>query len=186
MNTIFAAVLALWLFLWCWLSTNKAVYQTATTGSGGLTSLGQSTTFTGGYEWFVIDNSTELALDYQVSGVITTGTTPTANTEIRIYAVASYDGSTWPDVFDGTPSAETITNAGVGTGFLVLAKVIQVTAATSNVGMPFFFTVASLFGGTVPKKVAFFVTHNTGANNLNGTAGNHTYAYVPYDTTNSA
>lgn len=186
MNFLYSSVLVLWLALWAWLSTNKVVYQTGGSGNGGLTSLGQSTTFTAGYEWFVIDNTTELALDYQVSGVITTGTTPTANTEIRIYAVPSYDGSTWPDVFDGTASAETVTNAGVASGFMVLAKVIQVTAATSNVGMPFFFTVAGLFGGTVPKKVAFFVTHNTGANNLNGTAGNHTYAYVPYDTTNSA
>ncbi|MFO0801463.1 MAG: hypothetical protein U0804_28695 [Gemmataceae bacterium] len=185
MNTIFAAILALWLFLWAWLSTNKAVYQTGTSSSGGLTSLASSSTFLAGYEWFVVDNTTELALDYQIQGNITVGTTPTANTEIRLYVVASFDGSTWPDVFDGTASAETVTNAGVMSGFMVLAKVIQVTATTSNVAMPFSFTVASLFGGTVPKKFVVYVAHNTGVN-LNATAGNHTYLYTPYDTTNSA
>lgn len=185
MNTIFAAVLALWLFLWCWLSTNKAVYQTGTSSSGGLTSLASSSTFLAGYEWFVIDNSTELALDYHVQGNIMVGTTPTANTEIRVYCVASSDGSTWPDVFDGTPSAETVTNAGVASNCLKLAAVIQVSATTSNVAMPFQFSVASVFGGFVPKKVAVFVAHNTGVN-LNSTAGNHTYLYTPLDTTNSA
>ncbi len=179
------AALVLWLLFGLWISTNRAVYQTATSSTGGVTSLATSSTFLAGYEWFVIDNGTELALDYQVSGQIMVGTTPTANTEIRIYAVASYDGSTWPDVFDGTPSAETITNAGVMASFMKLAAVLPVTATTSNVAHPFFFTIAQLFGGTVPKKVAIYVAHNTGVN-LNSTGGNHTYAYVPYDSTNSA
>jgi len=166
-----------------WLTTNKVVYPTATSGTGGLTSLATSSTFLAGYEWFVIDNTTELALDYLVQGNIMVGTTPTINTQIRVYCVASYDGSTWPDVFDGTPSAETVTSAGVRSGFLVLACVINVDATTSNVAYPFRFSLASLFGGYVPKKTAIFVAHNTGVN-LHATAGNHTYAYAPQDTTN--
>lgn len=167
-----------------WLTTNKVTYPTATSGTGGITSLATSSTWLAGYEWFVIDNTTELALDYLVQGNIMVGTTPTANTQIRVYCVASYDGSTWPDVFDGTPSAETVTSAGVGSGFLALAAVMNVDATTSNLAYPFRFSLASLFGGYVPKKTAIFVTHNT-AVNLNSTAGNHTYAYAPQDTTNS-
>jgi len=60
------------------------------------------------------------AIDYFVDLVVRVGTSPTANTEIRIYTLASYDGSTYPDVFDGTPSAETVTSAGVRDSFMKL------------------------------------------------------------------
>lgn len=110
------------------------------------------------------------------------GTTPTINTEIRLYVVPSYDGTTWPDVFDGTPSAETVTSEGVRDGFAKLAAVLRVDATTSNRPYPFAFSIAELFGGIVPKKAVVFVAHNTGAA-LNGTAANHTYADQPvYDT----
>jgi hypothetical protein len=69
-----------------------------------------------------VDNTTELAFDFYVSGKITVGTTPTINTEIRLYLVGSYDGTTWPDVFDGTPSAETVTTAGLRDGYAKLAR----------------------------------------------------------------
>lgn len=155
----------------------KRAYGSATTGTGGITSLATSSTWLAGYEWFVIDNSSDLMLDYEVQGQVTVGTTPTSGTEIRLYAVGSYDGSTWPDVFDGTPSAETVTSAGVRDGFAKLAAVMSVDATTSDRPYPFHVgSVAALFGGNLPKKVAFFVAHNTGVN-LNGTAGNHTYAY---------
>lgn len=159
----------------------------ATTGTGGIHNLATSSTWVAGYEWFVIDDTSNLALDYDVSGTITVGTTPTANTEIRIYAVAiDVDGSTWPDVFDATPSAETITNAGmVSAGAIVLARSILVPAATSDLGYPFRFNLASLFGGKVPLKTAIFVTHNT-AVNLQNTSGNQKYAYQPrWETANT-
>lgn len=156
----------------------KLAYGTAATGTGGINSLATSSSWTAGYEWYIIDNTTDKALDREQSGKVMVGTTPTAGTEIRLYAVGSYDGTTWPDVFDGTPSAETLTSAGVGAGFLKLAAVLPVDATTSDVAHPFEFSIASLFGGIVPKKVAIFVTHNTGVN-LNATAGNQTYADQP-------
>lgn len=156
----------------------KTAYGTATTGTGGVSSLATSSTWVAGYEWFVIDNSTSLALDFQIQGQITVGTTPTANTEIRIYVVASYDGTTWPDVFDGTPSAETLTSVGVGSGFLKGPHVLFVDANTSNRAYPFFFQLSDYVGRTMPKKAVLFVTHNTGVN-LNSTDGNHTYAALP-------
>lgn len=164
------------------MASRKIAYGTAVTGSGGIHNLATSSTFLVGYEWFIIDNTSELALDWSVEGKITVGTTPTANTEIRIYLVASWDGSTWPDSFDGTGSAETITSAGVASGFIVLAKVIAVTATTSDIGHPYQFTLAALFGGSVPAKTAVFVTHNT-AVNLQNTSGNQTYSARPiYET----
>ena len=156
----------------------KTAYSTAVTGTGGVTSLASSSTWVAGYEWFVIDNTTELALDWEVEGQITVGTTPTSGTEIRLYLVCSYDGATWPDVFDGTPSAETVTSEGVRDGFAVLARRMSVDSTTTGRAYPFRFNLASVLGGIIPKKVAVFVAHNTGVN-LNSTAGNHTYAAIP-------
>lgn len=156
----------------------KQAYGTGVNGSGGPESLASSSTWMAGYEWFIIDNTTALALDYWVQGKNTVGTTPTVNTEIRIYCVGSYDGTTWPDVFDGTPSAETVTSAGVGSGFLKLAAAMSVDSTTSNRPYDFGFSLRAVMGGSLPKKVAVFVAHNTGVN-LNSTAGNHTYAYMP-------
>jgi hypothetical protein len=160
------------------MATRKIAYGTAVTGTGGVTSLASSSTWTAGYEWYLIDNSTDLAIDRFQSGQITVGTTPTANTEIRLYTVASYDGSTWPNVFDGTPSAETVTSEGVRDSFCRLAAVLRVDAATSNVAYPYQFTISQLYGGNTPKKCVVFVAHNCSAA-LNGTGGNHTYSDTP-------
>lgn len=159
------------------MATRNLSYATATSSTGGITSLASSSNWTAGYEWFVIDNSTELAIDYFVDLVIRCGTTPTVNTEIRVYLAGSYDGSTYPDVFDGTPSAETVTSAGVRDSFMKLAGVGVVDATTSDRDYPIQFNTSSFFPNP-PKKIVVFVAHNTGVN-LNATAGNHKYAYSP-------
>ena len=48
------------------MATRNLSYATATSSTGGITSLASSSNWTAGYEWFVIDNSTELAIDYFV------------------------------------------------------------------------------------------------------------------------
>ena len=163
------------------MADRKTAYGTATSGTGGINSLATSSTWLAGYEWFVIDNTTEKALDYFVDLVIRVGTTPTASTEIRVYLLASYDGSTYPDVFDGTGSAETVTSAGVRDSFMKYAGTGVVDATTSDRDYPIQFNLTSFYP-KLPKKVIVFVTHNTGVN-LNSTAGNQKYAYSPiYET----
>lgn len=162
-------------------STRKCTYGTPVTGSGGITSLGSSSDWTANYEWYIIDNSTDRASHRHQTGKIQVGTSPTANTEIRIYLVVAADGTTWPDVFDGTPSAETFTSEGVRDSFAKLAAVLRVNATTSNRDYPFDFEVRSVLG-FMPKKCAVVIAHNTGAN-LNGTAGNHTYSDQPISDT---
>lgn len=159
------------------------VYITPTSSSGGLTSLATSATWVAGYEWFTVDcaGMSPIPRDVRISGKVRVGTTPTANTEIRLYLIASEDGSTWPDVFDGTPSAETVTSVGVRDSFAKLAAVLRVDSNTTDRDYPFTFSAADVFGGSLPDTFAVFVTHNTGVN-LNSTAGNHTYMYAPqYD-----
>ena len=120
-----------------------------------------------------MDNTTTKYLDFLLAGQITVGTTPTINTEIRVYVVALMEDATWPDVFDGTGSAETVTSEGVRDGFAKLAAVMRVDATTSDRVYPFGpISVASLFGGACPKKFVIFCTHNTGVA-LNAVAGNH-------------
>lgn len=156
----------------------KLEYGSTTSSSGGLTSLATSSTWTAGYEWFVVDNSTDKYLTFRHDGKIRVGTSPTSGTEIRIYLVASNDGTNWPDVFDGTPSAETVTSEGVRDGFAKLAACLYVDSTTSNRDYFYEFSSAQVFGGALPKKYALFVAHNTGVN-LNSTAGEHTYRYTP-------
>jgi hypothetical protein len=144
-----------------------------------LASLATSSTWLAGQESTAVENSND-DLDHAVSGVIMVGTTPTANTIIEVWAYSARSISsgtpTYPDVLDGTDSAETITNAGVKYGMLRLVASLPVTATTSNVGHEFPPTsIATLFG-YMPQFWGLFVTHNTGVN-LNSTAGNHVIHY---------
>jgi hypothetical protein len=154
----------------------KLAYGTSASLTNAVASLATSSTWTAGYESAVVDNTSNLYVDYSIEGYYTVGTTPTTATEIRIYVVASWDGSSWPDVFDGTTGAETVTSEGVRDGFAKLAAVLRCDSATSNRAYPFSFTVASLFGGICPPKFVLFTAHNT-ATNFNSTGGNQVTRY---------
>jgi hypothetical protein len=157
----------------------KTAYAASSALTITLASLATSSTWLAGAESDAIDNTSNLYLDYLLAGKITVGTSPTASTEIRVYVVALAEDATYPDVFDGTGSAETVTSAGVGSGFLTLVRRILVDATTSN--QAYWFgpvSVASFFGGVLPKKFVIFVSHNSGVN-LNSTAGNHAIYITP-------
>lgn len=161
------------------MASNKIEYAASSALTISPASLATSATWVAGVESDAVDNTTNKYLDYLLAGKITVGTTPTVNTEIRVYVVALLDDSTWPDVFDGTGSAETVTSEGVRDGFAKLAAVMRVDATTSDRGYPFGpVSVASLFGGAMPKKFVVFVVHNTGVN-LNSTGGNHFVNITP-------
>ena len=158
------------------MSTVNIAYRASSTITIAPENVASSATFTAGVESAVYDNSANKDVDVLIAGTWTAGTTPTINTQVLIYAFAIRDDAPfYPDVMDGTNSAETITSAGVGQGFLKLAAVINVDATTSNrvydVGP---FSVAQLFGGVCPPKFGLFITHNTGVNS-NSTAGNHVW-----------
>ena len=163
------------------MSTN---YGTKTTIAVTLASLASSSSFLGGRESTLVDNSTDKFVDAQVKGKITVGTTPTANTNINIYVWGSdtSPASEAIDALDGTNSDETLTNSGV-LNQLRLAASISVPAATSDITYPIQpFTIAQNFGGVLPKFWGLFVAHNTGVA-LNSTGGNHEFTYtgIKYD-----
>lgn len=142
--------------------------------------LATSATFVAGVETNEIDNTANLFVDALLQGYFTVGTTPTINTNIIVYVWGSDTslGTTPLDTLDGTASAETITSAGLGRGFLKRAAVIEVDATTSDLDYAFGpVSVAALFDGRMPRFWGVFVAHNTGVN-LHATAGNHVLQYT--------
>ena len=115
-------------------------------------------------------------LDCLLQGKVTTGTSPTDAKTIEVLVVGSADGTNWPDVFDGTDSAETITSALIK-GVICKVAASMPTNNTSDRSYPFGpISVAALFGGVLPSSIAVFVTHDT-AVNLNATGSNHKITY---------
>ena len=162
----------------------KLAYPAASDLTITLASLASDTSLLTGRESATIDNSSNLYLDYLISGKITTGTSPTASRSIEVWAVGSWDGTNWPDVFDGTESAETITSSDIKASVCKFIAAMA-TSATSNVTYHFGpVSLAAAFGGVLPPKVVLFVTHST-AVALNATAGNHQIRLQPvYQTVN--
>src|SRR3990172_6984099 len=165
----------------------KIAYAASAAYTITLTGLATSSTLVAGRESSALVNTSNKYLDVLVSGQIMVGTTPTANTLIEVHAVgAVQDGGgtpTWPDVFDGTDSAETIGSVADGVAIkLNICKPIAscpVTVTTSDVPHPFApLGIRQLFGDGLPVSHVIFVTHST-AVNLNATASNHAIHHTP-------
>lgn len=164
----------------------------STTDSTALTltlaSLATSSTLVTGRASTAVVNTSDLFLDALISGQITVGTTPTANTQIQIWAYAPLkivtSTVTYPDSITGTDAAKTMTSVAIKNR-LKLVDVIAVASTTSN--RAFHFGPASLahvFNGVLPTHWGVFVTHNTGVN-LNATAGNHWIHYIGTEITSA-
>jgi hypothetical protein len=117
-----------------------------------------------------------------VSGKVSTGTSPTTARSIQVWAVGSWDGTNWPDVFDGTNSAETITSANHKNA---ICRFVAEMATDSTSDRTYHFgpvLMSSVFGGDIPPKFVLFITQNSGVA-LNATAANHQIRVQPvYDT----
>jgi hypothetical protein len=145
-----------------------------------LSALASSATFVAGRESSQVDNTTNKYVDVLVSGSVSVGTTPTANTSILVYVYGADTSlaTTAIDVLDGTDSAETLTNTGI-LNALRLGAAINVPAATTDVQyfvLPF--SVAALFGGVVPKFWGLFVAHNTAVNLRSNAINTNSFEYV--------
>lgn len=151
--------------------------QTVTFGTRTALTITLASLGNGAYrESTEVDNSSDLAVDGILHGVITVGTTPTANTTITVY-VAGSDGTT-TRVGNLTGADSTITPSGEQAQFEV-ARVIPITITTSNVGNEFYVgSIAALFGGVMPKKFSVIVLNSSGVA-LNATGGNHSINYTP-------
>ena len=150
-------------------------YGASTAITAAVESLASDTNLLAGLESAVVDNRTDGFEDHIHSGKVTTGTSPTASRSIEIWAVA-WDSNAWPDVFDGTSSAETITSADIKNA---LCKCVAVLPTNNTSDRTYHYTGVSIkqaFGGVLPSQYVLFITHNTGVA-LNATAGNHEFRY---------
>jgi hypothetical protein len=161
-------------------ATDKITYAASGAITNATASLATSAGLTAGYESATLDNSTNLYKDYAISGIVTTGTSPTAGV-IEIWCIPEKDDSTWPNVFDGTTGAETVTSRDIlmACGFLCVSIA---TSTTSDQVYPWNRQSLSAICGNTPRKCVFFTVHNT-AVNLNATGSNHElFARGTYDT----
>lgn len=162
------------------MATSTINYSANTTITMDLANLGSSATFVAGRESSQVDNTSNKFVDVLVSGTVSVGTTPTANTVIGIYVYGADSSlaTTAIDVLDGTDSAETLTNVGI-LDALKIGATIAVPANTSDVQyfvLPF--SVAALFGGVMPKFWGLFVSHNTAVNLRNNVVNTNSFEYV--------
>jgi hypothetical protein len=144
-----------------------------------LASLASDTNLLAGRESDAVNNTSNLDIDHLLSGKITTGTSPTSarQIEVWVYAPISITSGTpaYPDVMDGTDSAETVTSANIKYGALRLAWACQTDNTSDRTYYIAPVSIVSLFG-EMPPYWGVFVVHNTGVN-LNATGSNHALTY---------
>ncbi len=145
-----------------------------------LNSVASSTTWVAGWESGAIDNTSNLYLDYRVTAKITVAAASLTAGEIRLYLVGPLDDSTWPDVFDGTESVETITDTEMRDAICRLGAITATDTTNSDVYYLDCPSAAAVFGGNLPKKFVIFITQST-AQNL-AASGNQVTITGSYET----
>jgi hypothetical protein len=156
----------------------KLAYGSSAALTITLASLAESATHVTGRESTAVANSSNYQ-DELVGGKITTGTSPTAGEEIRVWVYAAVeDTPIYPDELDGTDSGETISSENIRNACLRLAEVISVDSTSDETYWFGPISVASLFGGVMPTHWGVFVTHSTDVN-LNSTGSNHAIYHTP-------
>lgn len=130
-------------------------------------SLASSTTTGAASAAAVTTSTTNNVVDYMLAVKITTGAiTPSSSTNVIIYLVGSDDGTNYAggaataEVFDGTNKAITLSATSNNMKF---AGTIQChTASIAYRSEPI--SVASIFGGILPKKWQVVIQNQTGQN----------------------
>jgi hypothetical protein len=139
-------------------------------GSTDLDSLASSTTLVAGWESAVITNSVDTHL---LSGRFKANNTAPTSGVLEVWVVPAWDiagSTTYPDVFDGTSSAETVTYRNVLRQSGRLAANFETDATANKVYEFSQIDIGALFQ-TMPKKYVVFVVHNM-VQALNATASN--------------
>lgn len=147
------------------MATINSAYSTAQTVTITLTSLGDDS-------WrqsASVDNGTNLYVDAHVGGSIQTGTSPTANNVISVYAYGTYDGTTFTGGASGSDASYTAD--GEETLFRLL-ETIQVDATSDQDYVWGPVSVASAYGGVLPETWGIVVHNDSGAA-LNATGTNN-------------
>ena len=157
-------------------------YAATATPTLTLASLAASSTLLAGRESTAIDNGASTKyLDAYAAGNYKAGAANNQAGSILTCVVGARDVTpTWPDVFDGTDSAETVSKQGV---FDAVCRVISSIAADNTASQVWPWGgvgVAGFFGGMLPDQWIFFVTQSiqTSTNVWSATEGDHAVRYT--------
>lgn len=154
----------------------KTAYAASAAVTITLASLAASSTLLAGRESTAVDNgASNKYLDYLAAGFYKTGAANLQAGVIQTAIVGNIDDTpTWPDVFDGTDSVETVT---IQAMYDQVCRIISsiATDATQRTWPWGPAAIASLFGGVVPDQFVFFVSHSahTAANVWSATEADH-------------
>lgn len=150
------------------MSSVKVAFGSSTAITVTLASLANG----GARESAAIDNSSNLYLDAFITCKVKTGTTPTGDKAIYVYAAFSEDGTIYPDTVTGSDAGITL----VSPTELVLLMVINCPSATTT-----YIKTASLLpawgGPGLPRKWSLVFLNSTGTT-LDSTGGNFVIQYT--------
>lgn len=165
-------------------TTTSTIFGTSTALTITLASLATSATRLVGRIATALDISglSPVPIDLMIGGLITTGTTPTASQLIEIWAAGSEDGTNYSGSVGTTDGSQTLVAETKALLQLVASIATNGTSNTAYEISPR--SLFQVFGGQLPRKVTFFVTHSTGVN-LNATAGNQFLKYTPINYLNT-
>lgn len=164
----------------------KVAYAASAAYTITLTGLASDTNLLAGRESSSVSNASNKYLDELVAGKVHTheSSALTTGTQIEVHAVGALnDTPDWPDVFDGTDSAETIgavaDGANVKQAVCSTVAVMVNSSTTTNQPKPFRpVGLRQMFGDALPPAHVLFVVHNTGVA-LGATATNHAIYHTP-------
>jgi hypothetical protein len=127
-----------------------------------LDGLAASATHVAGWESPLVDHSSDKVLDDSIRVKVTVESAGLSAGQIRVYLVGMLDDSTWPDVFDGTQSVETVTSVDIRDAICLLGAVTVTDTTASRVYYLHVPSVAAVFNGNMPEKYVIFITQSTG------------------------
>jgi hypothetical protein len=168
------------------MGTSSINYSSNTAITFDISSLGGSSTFVAGRECSQIDNTSNKFNDCLVNVDGITGhasTAPTVGQYIGLWVWgADTSLATTPiDTLDGTDSAETLSHVAVLNSLRFVAAT-SVTVATA--GLVYYiqpFSVASFFGGIMPKFWGLYLAHNHTGALAASQSGLFSYNGIKYD-----
>jgi hypothetical protein len=161
------------------MATATISYSSNTTITMNLSALAASATYVAGRESSQIDNTTNKYMDALVQGSFTVGTTPaiTGGLAVYVWGADTSLATTALGTLDGTDSDESLTTTQLG--MLKLGAFVPVLVNTSDTKywIPSF-SVASRFGGIMPKFWGLYVAHSMTAALKTDAANTDSFAYV--------
>ena len=128
-----------------------------------LNGLASSTSYASGWTSGTIDNTSNLDVDFLVSGKFTVESSGLTAGEIRLYLYTMLDDTTWPDLFsagtEGTEGTCTLHDTELLVAMYLLFAISTDTSASRVYPMPQTSVLTRI--GFPPRKSALYVAHST-------------------------